>query len=360
MAKPPPPGVVAFVERARSGLRSLERKLTPPSFALLDFVQELWSFQIVYTLAELEITDALREGPRSAAEIARERGLNEDYLYRLLRAATNLDLLRENADRTFALRPIGEALCRREGESFRDFILLMGRFGWRFWARLGDAVREGKSAIEIETGKKPFEFLVGEPEARDTFNRAMTAVSALGADAMVAAYDVSGFRKIVDVGGGHGRLLSALLKSAPGTSGVLFDLPPVVEGAPAILEQYGVTDRVEIIGGDFFEQVPAGGDLYVLRSIIHDWQDAEALKILASVRRAIPASGKLVLFETVIPGPNDKHFSKFLDIEMIVHAGGRERTRDEYATLLGRAGFRLTRVIATAGPASLLESVPAN
>jgi hypothetical protein len=356
MPKPPPAKVIALIEGARNGLRSVERKMAPPPIALLDFVKDLWGFQIVYTLAELEVADALADGPRSAADIARQRNVNEDYLYRLLRAATNLDLVRELPGKRFELLPIGDALRQREGESFRDFIVMMGRMGWRFWGRLGDAVRQGKSAIEVETGKRTFEYLMSDKDAAEVFNRGMTAVSAVTADAMTAAYDVSAFRKIVDIGGGHGRLLSALLKSAPGARGVLFDMPAVVEGAPPILSQYGVRDRVEIVSGDFFDKVPPGGDLYVMKAIIHDWQDDEALKILENVRRALAPGGKVALFECVVTGRNEKHFSKFLDIEMIVHAGGRERTKDEYAELFSRAGLRLTRVIPTAGPASVVEA----
>jgi SAM-dependent methyltransferase len=356
MPKPPPAKVIALVEGARNGLRSLDRKLVPPPFALLDFVKDLWGFQIVYTLAELEVPDALANGARSADDIARERGVNADYLYRLLRAATNIDVLRELPGRRFELLPIGEALRQREGESFRDFIVMMGRVGWRFWGRLGDAVRQGKSAIEVETGQRTFDYLLSDEGSRDIFNRAMTAVSAVTADAVTAAYDVSGFHKIVDVGGGHGRLLSALLKSAPDARGVLFDMPVVVEDAPPMLQKYGVHTRVDVVGGDFFDKLPAGGDLYVMKAIIHDWQDAEARKILENVRRALAPGGKVALVETVVTGPNEKHFSKLLDIEMIVHAGGRERTRDEYATLFASAGLRLTRVIATAGPASIVEA----
>ena len=305
----------------------------PPPIALLDFVKDLWGFQIVYTLAELEIADSLGDGPRSAAEVARERGVNEDYLYRLLRAATNLDIVRELPGQRFELLPIGEALQQREGESFRDFIVMMGRMGWRFWGRLGDAVRQGKSAIEVETGKGTFEYLLSDPDAAQIFNRGMTAVSAVTADAMIAAYDFSGFRKIVDIGGGHGRLLSALLQIAPGARGVLFDMPSVVEGAPPMLEKYGVRDRVEVVGGDFFDKVPPGGDLYVMKAIIHDWQDGEARKILENVRRAMAPNGKVALFECVVTGLNEKHSR-----EVSRHRDDRARRRSRaYARRVRRA-----------------------
>lgn len=358
MPKPPPPKVVELAEKARNGLRALERKLAPPELGLLGFISDLWGFQIVYTLAELRVVDALKDGPRAADAVAKELGVDADHLYRLLRAATHFDVVREEPERRFALLPLGSALCQAENESFRDFIILQGKVGWRFWGHLADSVRQGRSAIEIETGKKPFEYLLGDENARHVFNRAMTAVSSVSAEAFVAAYDLSGFSRIVDVGGGHGRLLAAALHQAPGARGVLFDLPEVVADAPAALEALGVRSRVEVVGGSFFDSVPAGGDLYIMKSIIHDWQDTEALAILESLRKAAEPSSKLVLYETVVTPPGEKHFAKLLDIEMIVHAGGRERTRDEYADLLRRAGFRLTRVLPSAGPASVIEAVP--
>lgn len=359
MPKPPPAAVIALTQKARNAVRSLERKMAPPSIALLDFVGDLWSFQIVYALAELGVADQLAGGTHTAAEVARAVGADEDHLYRLMRAATNIDLLEERPGRAFALRPIGEALIQQEGESFRDFIVFMGKVGWRTWGRLTDSIRQGKTAIELEFGKKPFEYLTGDPEVAHLFNRAMTAVSALAGDAFVAAYDTSRLRRIVDVGGGHGRLLASIIAATPDARGVLCDMPSVVAGAPPILAKYNVEARIDVEGGDFFQSVPSGGDLYVMKSVIHDWQDTEAAKILASIRRAATPTSKLALYETVVPGPNDKHFAKFLDLEMIVHGGGRERTRDEYAALLTGAGFRMTRVIRTAGPMSIVEALPA-
>lgn len=355
MPKPPPAKAVEITERLRSGLQSLERKMVPPPLALLDFVSDFWGAHIAFALADLEIVDALASGSRTAKDVAEARGLNADMTYRLLRAGTNVDLVREGDDQTFSLTPMGEALCRKDNESFRDFIVLMGRMGARFWARLPDCVREGKTAIELETGQKPFEYLIGDVNARHLFNRAMTAVSSIAADALVAVYDFKPYRTIADIGGGEGRLLSAMLQAAPSARGVLFDLPEVVESAPPVLDALGVSGRVEIVGGSFFERVPAA-DLYMMKSIIHDWDDADADKILATVRQAASPGATLLLYETVVPKPGAKHFSKFLDIEMIVTAGGRERTRDQYDALLRRAGFRLTRVIPTAGPMSVIEA----
>jgi hypothetical protein len=358
MAKVPPAGVIAVAEKARAGLSTLRQKMVPPHIALIDFLNDFWGFNIAFALAELRAVDALQGGPRASSEVARELSVDADHLYRLFRSASMLGLVKEEAGRAFSLRPMGEALCAHPTASFRDFVIFMGRYGTRFWRRLPDCVRQGKTAIEIETGLGTFEWLRSDPEASECFNRAMTAVSNIACDAFVAAYDFDRFETIVDVGGGHGRLLSAVLAEHPKLRGVLFDLPDVVAGAAEVLEAMRVASRVERVGGSFFESVPPGGDLYMAKTIIHDWQDDEARKILENVRRAMRPTGTVVLYETVVTPPNQAHFSKLLDIEMVVHGGGRERTEGEYRELFKRAGFTLSRVIPTAGPMSILEARP--
>lgn len=351
----PPPAVVSITESMRVGLATLRRNMVPAPFALLDLVNDLWAFHVAYTLAELRVPDALREGPRAADEVARELAVDADHLYRVLRASTMLGIAEELPERRFRLKPVGQALCEDPEASFRDFLIFMGRHGARFWRRLPDSVREGRTAIEIETGQRPFEFLTGEPEVAECFNRAMTAVSNIACDAFVAAYDLSFATRIVDVGGGHGRMLAAALRAAPKATGVLFDLPSVVAGAPPVLERLGVASRVEVVGGSFFEWVPPG-DCFVAKAIIHDWHDDDARTILKSVRSAMTPGARLLLCETVVGPPNKDSFGKLLDLEMMVSGGGRERTVDEYRALLESAGLRLERVAATAGPLSIVDA----
>jgi hypothetical protein len=180
--------------------------MAPPGIALMDFVTDLWGFQIAFALAELEIVDCLKDRARNSDDIAKEKNLSSDYLYRLMRSATNIDLLRENESKSFELTRLGRALCRGDVSSFRDFIIFMGRHGWDFWKHLTDCVREGKNAVELRTGKQPFEHIFGNPEVAVSFNEGMTAVTNMTSEAIVCAYDFSSFQKIVDVGGGHGRL----------------------------------------------------------------------------------------------------------------------------------------------------------
>lgn len=356
--KAPPPQVIALAESIRAGIGSVRRKMVPPGIAGLDFVSDMMGFAIVYAACDLKLLDAIKAGRHTAAEVAQATGLAEDRVYRLLRAATQVDLVKEEPGRRFTLLPVGASLCR-DADGFRDFLLFMGRVGMKNWALLPDVVRDGRTAIELATGQKPFAYLTGDPEVADRFNRGMTAVSNVAVDAFLAAYPLHGVDTLVDVGGGHGRLLAGALRLSADRQGILFDLPQVVEGAEAVLAQYGVKARCRVVGGDFFESVPEGGDLYVMKAIVHDWDDADARRILATVRRAMKPGARLALLETVVPDANKKHFAKLLDIEMMVHAGGRERTREEYAALAADAGLRLQRVVPTAGPISVVELAPA-
>lgn len=200
-----------------------------------------------------------------------------------------------------------------------------------------------------------WDYLAENPEFAEIFNDAMTSMSELAVDPLVAAYDFAPFPTIVDVGGGHGRLLSAIIKATPGSRGVLYDLPQVVDGAPGLLQKFGVSDRVRTVGGSFFDAVPDGGDAYVLKMIIHDWPDAESVTILSNVRKAVKPGTTLLLAEFVIPDHDREFVGKWSDMEMLVQAGARERTAAEYRKLYEQAGFRLTRVVPTASPISLVE-----
>lgn len=358
MPQSPPPVIVKVAEKIRNQLSAARRKMAPPNLASFDFVNDLWGFSVVHALAKLEIPDQIQSGIRHAPTIAAKIEADPDHVYRLMRAATNLDVLREHRDGTFSLTPVGASLCKNSPGSLRDYLLFMGDYGLKFWGALPDAIRTGKSSIELLSGKKPFDVFKGDPAMLESFNRAMTAISEFVIDGLISVYPFHPYKKIVDVGGGHGRLLRGILEQSKASTGVLFDLPEVVKGVSAVLNDPAISRRCEIVGGSFFEAVPAGGDLYVMKAILHDWSDRDAALILESIRKVIPSTGRLLLVEMMVPGPNEKHPSKFLDIEMIVHAGGRERTRAQFETLLGHSGFRLDRVIPMAGPTSVIEASP--
>jgi hypothetical protein len=230
---------------------------------------------------------------------------------------------------------------------------------WEDWGELLYAVRTGNVAAEKLRGMPFFDYLETDPDLAEAFNRAMTGVSEMAIENLMAAYDFSDSKVIVDVGGGHGALLAAVLRQARDARGVLFDLPSVIANAGPVLDAAGVTTRCTVIGGSFFESVPDGGDAYLLKTVVHDWDEDSALRILRNVRSVIAPVGKLLLIEMVLPEGTPWHLGMLLDLEMLVSVGGRERTASEYADLLLRAGFRQTRVIPTAGPVSIIEAVPA-
>jgi hypothetical protein len=217
-------------------------------------------------------------------------------------------------------------------------------------------VQTGQPAVDSLRGKPMFDFLLDDPEFAAIFNDGMTSVSDMEIPPLLAVYDFTGGGTIVDVGGGHGRLLAAILQKWPQAHGILFDAESVVEGAPAVLDAAGVADRCTAVGGSFFESVPSRGDAYVLKHIVHEWDDSTVLAILRNVRAAMSRGAKLLVIESVVPDDNREHVSKMIDLEMLVVATGRERTAAEYAELLRTAGFRFTRVIPTVGPASIVES----
>lgn len=331
--------------------------MVPGNIALLEIANGSWTTQALYVTAKLGIADELAGGPLNAPEIASRVGADPDAVHRLMRALAGKGVFEKRRDDTFALTPIGDALRADAPGSMRALLLFIGDPAqWEHWGNLLHSVKTGETAPIKLRGTNFFEYLDTNPELAAVFNDAMTSMSAMAIDPVLAAYDFSGFGRIVDVGGGHGSLLAAVLTSAPNASGVLFDLPSVVEGAPPVLDAAGIADRCAVSAGSFMEVVPEGGDAYLLKTIIHDWDEETALLILRNARAAMGPKAKLLLLEMVLPEHDSAHFGTMLDLEMLVIAGGKERTRSEYANLLARAGFRLERVVETAGPLSIVEA----
>lgn len=358
-AKTPPTWLINTIGRVRNVLGTASRSAVPANIALLEIAQGAWLTQALYVAARLGIADELRDGPRSAADVASAVGADPGATYRLMRALAANGLLKLRRDGRFSLTRVGQALRRDYDGSMAPMITMVGHPAhWEHWGNLLHAVKTGESAAEAVRGMPVFDYLETVPEYARVFNDAMTGVSAMAIDAAVPAYAFADHRLIVDIGGGHGALLAAVLKQAPDARGVLFDLPSVIEGAGPELDRAGVADRCAKAGGSFFEAVPDGGDAYLMKTIIHDWDDEKSLTILRHIRTAIEPGGKLLLFELVLPEGAPPHPGMLLDLEMLVHPGGRERTAGEYRDLLSRAGFRMTRVIGTAGPMSIVEAVP--
>jgi C-methyltransferase len=224
------------------------------------------------------------------------------------------------------------------------------------WTLLVESVRSGRSVVPVLHGKESFDYFAEYPQHAELFHRTMTSISELTDSSVVAGYDFSAYPTIVDVGGGHGPLLATILASAPASQGVLYDLPGVVSDAPNLLCKHDVADRVRIEAGSFFDRVPGGGDAYVLKNIMHDWPDEKAVQILRNVRAAAGPRATVLLVELVIPDHDRDFPGKWADLEMLLNLAARERTAAEYRNLLSQAGFRMTRVVQTASPLSLVEA----
>ncbi|HEX5144760.1 MAG TPA: methyltransferase [Mycobacterium sp.] len=358
-AKVPPPAVIGAVNRIRSALDRVHKATVPPNVALMELGFGAWLTQALYTAIRLGIANELAAGPLPADEVARRVGADPGATYRLMRALASRSVFKLRRDGRFALTRMGRTLITSDPTSMAPMLAFIGDpTHWEHWGSLEHSTRTGKTAVSHLRGMEFFDYLDTDPDFAKVFNDAMTGVSSVAVDNAVPAYDFSDRRRIVDVGGGHGALLSAVLRQAPDARGVLFDLPSVVTRAGGPLAAAGVAARCDVEGGSFFESVPAGGDAYLLKTIIHDWDDDRALEILQKVRGAIAPGGKLLLFEMVLPEGAPAHLGLLLDLEMLVSAGGKERTRREYTELLSRAGFRLSRVLATPTPLAIIEALP--
>jgi O-methyltransferase/methyltransferase family protein len=350
---------VAFVSVLQKGDATMDTGDQRPSAALLDLVNGFRVSQAINVVAALGIADLLKNGPRSSGDLAAATGTHADTLYRLLRALASVGVFREEADRRFMLTSLSQCLRSDALEPVGPYAVHIGEPRlWQAWGHLLESVRTGENTFRLVHGVDAWEYRRRNPEAGAIFDRAMTGQSRLQANALLKAYDFERFRCVVDVGGGHGLLLSAILVKHRSLRGVLFDQPHVVSGAEPALQAAGVSDRCQIVGGDFFEAVPSGGDVHVLKLVLHDWQDAPATAILRCCRRSIAPTGRLLVIDAEIAPPNEGSMNKFLDLSMLVQYGARERTREEWAALFAASGFQLVGATPTEAGLSVIEGIP--
>jgi SAM-dependent methyltransferase len=317
-----------------------------------------WIAQGIHVAAELGIADWLAEGPRTARELATLTGAHADSLYRLLRALASVGIFAQDDRGRFCLTPLAERLRSDAEESQRAFAIMAGAEFYQTWGKLLHSVRTGEPGFQAAFGMPFFEYMTRRPERHRIYDAAMTGVHGVETDPMVEAYDFSACRTVVDVGGGNGLMLAAILKRHPGVRGILFDLPAVAERARPILAAQGLDGRCEVAGGDFFSEVPEGADAYVMRHVVHDWQDEDAAAILRNCREAMAPGGRILVVETVIPRGDAPCFGKWLDLMMLLVAG-RERTEGEFRALFARAGLRLGRIVPTSHEVSVIEGIRA-
>ena len=330
---------------------------SPPEAQIAEILLSQLVPRLVHLIATLKLADHLAEGPKSAEELAPLTGTHAPALARILRTLASLGFVTENGERRFALQPLG-AVLKTGTPSHAAALILGGELFTRSFDNLLYSVQTGQPAFEHAFGMPIFDWLAANPTQASLFNATMVGFHGMEPPAVAAAYDFSGFQTIADVGGSTGNMLAAILSQYPQPRGILFDLPHVVREAPEVLQKRGLTDRIQIEAGSFFEGVPAGADAYVLSHVIHDWNPEQCLTILGHCRKTIPADGRLLLVEMVLPEGDAPHPGKLLDMVMLTMPGGEERTPSQYRTLLDQAGFTMTRVVPTASLASIVEAVP--
>jgi hypothetical protein len=328
-----------------------------PSQELLGVAYGYVAGQALYVAAELGIADLLRDGSRTIEQLAETTSAHQEALHRVLRFLASRGIFREGPSRHFAQTKLSDALRADAPSSPRDVIRMIGAEPYAAFGQLLYTVRTGKTAFEYVFGMPRFEWLASHPEKADLFQRAMVSLSQ-GANAAAAeAYDFTGCRRIVDVGGGHGQLLSEIATRNPHIAGVLYDLADGIAAARAGVG--GPLPHCELVAGDFFESVPAGADAYILKKIIHDWDDERAVKILENCRQGMAPGAKVLVVETIMSAGNEPDAIKTFDLIMLVIVGGRERTQEQYARLFARAGLRLRQIIPAGSTLSILEAVSA-
>jgi len=333
----------------------------PPEVAASQLVFQLATGYIassaLYVAVKLRVADRLADGPRPVADLAAAAGANGDGLYRVLRSLASLGVFEEVSPGTFANNLASSTMRSDAPGSTQPMALWMSDpFHFRVYADMMHSVMTGQPAADKTVGMPVFEYFQRDKELSEVFNDAMTAFSAFVVPAALEAYDFGDISLLVDVAGGHGQVLTSILQKHPRMRGILFDIEHVIAGAIPRLEQAGVNDRCSTATGDFFKAVPEGGDAYIMKHIIHDWDDERALKILANIRKAMKPGGRIILLESVLASSNEPDFGKLIDLEMLVMPGGRERTADEFRALFQRAGFTVTKIVPTKSPLSVIEA----
>jgi ubiquinone/menaquinone biosynthesis C-methylase UbiE len=331
-----------------------------PQFAMLQMITGFWVSRAIYVAAKLGLADLVKDSPKTADELARLTGTHSPSLYRALRALASVGVFTDDGRGRFAQTPLSETLRSDTPGSLRAMVIVeLGQEHFPAWGNLMHSIKTGEIAFDNLFKQNVWEYYARNPEDASNFNESMKGLTGMVNMAVLEAYDFSGVDKLVDVAGGTGRLISAILAAHPRMRGVLFDLPHVIAEAGPLLDAAGVRNRCETSTGDFFRSVPEGGDAYVMKWIIHDWDDEKSMAILKNIHRAMDEDGKLLLIEMVVPEGNQPDLSKFLDLDMMVMTGGRERTEAKFNSLLTASGFKLTRVIRTTSPVCVIEAVRA-
>jgi hypothetical protein len=327
----------------------------PPQAQMMQFILGKWISKPIHAVARLGIADLLADGPMHIDELAEKSDSHAPSLYRVMRALAGLGIFSEKEDRLFELTPMAE--CLKSGALRSAALMFHSRWHDNAWDNLLHGVQTGDIPFDHAHGKPVMEWLGEHPGASGVYNRANAVKAMTSHRAIVEAYDFSGISVLTDVGGGYGTLMAEILIAHPGMKGVIADLPAVVQGAEEEIRKRGLESRCRATACDFFKEIPAGSDAYLMSHILHDWDDEQAIQILKNCRRTMSAGSKLLIVETVIPPGNEFSIAKLLDLEMFVIGSGRERTDSEFRNLFGSGGFTLSRIVPTEESISVIEGI---
>lgn len=338
----------------------MAKKLSPPE-VMRNLAIGYWVARLVHVAAKLTLADLLKKGPRTVEDLAEAAGVQPQALYRILRALASVGVFEETKNGRFKLTPLAATLQTGVPASMHAWALMINdNWGWDAWKELLHGAKTGEVPFHKAHGVPLFEYFEKHTGDLQIFGESMTSISVTENPAIAAAYTFSGVRTLVDVGGGHGSLLATILKANPKLKGMLYDQPSVITRAEK--DQHvtarSIAERCRLESGNFFEAVPQGGDAYIMKYILHDWDDEKCVKILSNCCAAMNEKGKVLVVDNVIAPGNDPSWGKLLDIQMLI-IGGRERTKKEFATLFAAAGLKLTRVVPSKCPLSIVEGIRA-
>ncbi|NUN65565.1 methyltransferase [Pseudanabaena biceps] len=327
---------------------------------MMQMITGYWVSQCIYVAAKLAIADHLAT-PQTCEVLAANTGANPKALYRVLRALASVGIFTETEPETFAMTPLAEFLRSDSPQTLCPTAIMMGEpEHYQAWGNLLHSVKTGEPAFDHHFGKGVFEYFGANPEAAKIFERCMDNFSEVELRAIAPIYDFSEFKVLVDVGGGYGELLAAILQKHPDSEGILFDEKYVIDNATKTLDKHGISDRCQLVIGSFFESVPTGGDAYLLKHIVHDWDDERAIAILKNCQQAMNEDSKVLVIEQLVPEGNEPAAAKMLDINMLVMCpGGKERTASEFQYIFEQAGLKLLRIIPTSEDIHIIEGCKA-
>ena len=338
------------------GSKKQDGNPSPP--ILFQMATAYWLSQAIYVAAKLGIADLLKDGPRSSLALAAATGTDAPSVFRLMRTLSSVGIFSQASSDSFAISRIGAPLQTDVPGTLRAIVITIGEIHYRACGNLLHSIQTGSPAFNDVFGKSLFEYLQQDADAGRSFNHGMTNVSAMLVYAILIAYDFAGISSIIDVGGGEGTLLRKILELNPAAKGTVFDTAAVIASTREKFHSAACGERCSYIAGNFFDSIPEGGDAYLLCGVLHDWDDDHAITILKNCRKAMAADGRLLLVEMIVPEDDSASFSKLLDLNMLVMNGGRERTADEFRSLLEASDYRVTRIIPSAAPQSIIEATP--